>query len=137
MDMNEVKEYISPAVTLLEHLLWTCCVDAPATCTPTPVEALIDHGSSPVLISSHLAKVLCLTAKPLFKPLSVSGAFTNKEDPSKPLVLKQYCRLSIQSPDALWQSRVINAIICPELHTDLILGLDFLVRNKIVVDAHL
>jgi hypothetical protein len=137
MDVNEVEEYVSPAIALPEHLLWTCCVDAPATCAPTPVKALIDHGSSPVLISSHLAEVLCLTAKPLFKPLSVSGAFTKKEDSSKPLVLNQYCRLSIQSRDALWQSRVINAIICPELHTDLILGLDFLVKNKIVVDAHL
>jgi hypothetical protein len=69
--------------------------------------------------------------------LSVSGAFTNSKNASTPLVLTHYCRLSIQSPDAIWHSRIINAIICPQLHTDLILGLDFLVRNKIVVDAEL
>ncbi|KAF8227562.1 hypothetical protein L208DRAFT_1296224, partial [Tricholoma matsutake] len=34
-------------------------------------------------------------------------------------------------------SHAVNAIICLDLHTDLILGLEFLVRNKIVVDAHL
>ncbi|KAF8231879.1 hypothetical protein L208DRAFT_1466856 [Tricholoma matsutake] len=137
MDVNEIEEYVPPTLTFPEHLRWTCCVDAPATCASTPIEALIDHGSSPVLISSHLAKILCLTAKPLFKPLSVSGAFRKKNDSSSPIVLNQYCRLSIQSPDALWHSHVINAIICPELHTDLILGLDFLVKNRIVVDAHL
>ncbi|KAF8219177.1 hypothetical protein L208DRAFT_1342593, partial [Tricholoma matsutake] len=137
MDVNKVDEYVTSPFTLPQHLHWMCCIDAPAICAPTPVEALIDHGSSPVLISSHLAKILCLTAKPLFKPLSVSGAFTKSNNTLTPLVLTQYCRLSIQSPDALWHSCVINAIICPELHNDLILGLDFLVKNKIVVDAEL
>jgi hypothetical protein len=137
VDANEVDEYVPSPFALPQHLRWTCCIDAPATCTPTPVDALIDHGSSPVLISSELADILCLTARPLFKSLSVSGAFTKKNDSMTPLVLTHYCRLLIQSPDALWHSRVINAIICPELHTDSILGLDFLVRNKIVVDAEL
>ena len=122
---------------LPQHLNWTCCIDAPATCAPTPVEALIDHSSSPVLISSELAEILCLTARPLFKSLSVSGAFTKNNNSATPLILMHYCRLSIQSLAALWHSRVMNTIICPELHMDLILGLDFLVKNKIVVDAEL
>ncbi|RDB24930.1 Transposon Ty3-I Gag-Pol polyprotein [Hypsizygus marmoreus] len=40
------------------------------------------------------------------------------------------------SPDAQWQSRVQLAIVSPTLHSDLIIGLDFLQTNFIVVDAH-
>lgn len=121
-----------------EHLKWTCCIDAPCTCAPTPVSALIDHCSPPVLISSELVKILGLRPKPLFKPLSVSGAFMKgKRNPDSKVLLSQYCRLHIQSPDAVWKSKAINAIICPQLHTDLILGLDFLSKNQIVVDANL
>lgn len=40
-------------------------------------------------------------------------------------------------PNTIWKSKAINAIICPQLHTDLILGLNFLSKNKIVVDANL
>jgi len=137
VDAKEVEEYIHLSFALPQHLHWMCCIDAPATCAPTPVNTLIDHRSSPVLISSELTDILCLTARPLFKPLSVSGVFTKKNDTMTPLVLTQYCRLSIQSPDALWHSHIINAIICPELHTNLTLGLDFLMKNKIVVDAEL
>jgi hypothetical protein len=61
----------------------------------------------------------------------------NKRDTDSNLVLSQYCKLHIQSPDSVWKSRAINAVICPGLHTDLILGLEFLVNNKIVVDAEL
>jgi hypothetical protein len=138
VDANEADEYMPPSLSLPPHLVWTCCIDTPATCAPTPMKALIDHGSPAVLISSTLAEILCLTPRPLFKTLLVSGAF-NKENTlsSGPLVLTHYCRLLIQSPDAAWKSRAINAVICPNLHTDLILGLDFLVKNKIVVDAHL
>ncbi|KAF8218786.1 hypothetical protein L208DRAFT_1468115, partial [Tricholoma matsutake] len=138
VDANEADEYVPPSLSLPPHLVWTCCIDAPATCAPTPMEALIDHGSPAVLISSNLAEILCLTPRPLFKTLSVSGAF-NKENTlnSGPLILMHFCRLLVQSLDAIWKSCAINAVICPNLHTDLILGLDFLVKNKIVVDAHL
>ena len=115
-----------------------CCVDTLATCAPTPVEALIDHGSPAVLISSHIAEILCLTPQPLFKSLSFSGTF-DKEESLKldPLVLTHYCRLHVQSPDTIWKSCALNAVICLNLHTDIILGLDFLVKNKIVIDVDL
>ena len=67
IDDNEADEYVPPSLSFPPHLLWTCCVDAPATCAPTPVEALIDHGSPAVLISSHLAEILCLTPRLLFQ----------------------------------------------------------------------
>jgi hypothetical protein len=57
---EEVNEYVHPDLSFPAHLKWTCAVDAPATCTPTPVSALIDHGCPPVLISSDLVEILCL-----------------------------------------------------------------------------
>jgi hypothetical protein len=60
----------------------------------------------------------------------------NREMDSSP-VLTEYCKSHIQSLDSSWKSRVINALICPNLYTDIILGLDFLTKNKIIVDAEL
>ena len=125
-----------PSLSLPPHLVWTCCVNTPATCAPTPVEALIDHGSPAVLISSHLAEILCLTLRPLFKSFSVSGAFNKeKSHKSDPLVLTHYCKLHIQSLDTIWKLHTLNAVICLNRHTDIILGLDFLVKNKIIIDV--
>ena len=86
VDANEVDEYMPSPFVLPQHLRWMCCIDAPATCAPTPVDALIDHSSSPVLISSQLAEILCLTARPLFKSLSVSGAFMKNNNSATPLI---------------------------------------------------
>ena len=138
LDANKADEYMPPSLSFPPHLLWMCCVDALATCARTPMKALIDHGFPAVLISSHLTEILCLMPQPLFKSLSVSGTFDfKKSHKSNPLVLTHYCRLHIQSPHAIWKSRALNAVICPNLHTDIILGLDFLVKNKIIVDADL
>lgn len=58
-----------------------------------------------------------------------------EREPDSKLILLHYCRLQVESPDSEWKAQVVNTIICPQLHTDLILGLDFLVRNHIMVDA--
>ena len=135
---EEVNECIHPHFSFPEHLKWTCMVDTPATCAPTPITTLIDHGCSPVLILSDLMEILCLEPHQLFKLLSVSGTFMkNRGEMDSKKVLSEYCKLHIQSPDTAWQSHAINAIICPGLHTDLILGLEFLVKNKIIIDAEL
>jgi hypothetical protein len=78
-----------------------------------------------------------LVRRTLFKPFAVSAAFITGQSRPRPVLLNEYCRLNLISQDAAWKSRTVNAIICPQLQTDLILGLDFLVRNKIVVDAEL
>jgi hypothetical protein len=73
-----------------------------------------------------------------FKSLSISCTVVEKGKKSDATsVLDEYCKLHLQSQDASWKSCVVNAIICLNLYTDLILGLDFLARNKIVVDAEL
>lgn len=96
---------------------------------------LIDPGCPPMLISSDLVKTLCLKPCQLYKSLTVLGAFMkNKRNMDSNIVLSQYCKLS---PDSVSKACTINAIICPGLHTDLILGLEFLVKNKIVVNVEL
>jgi hypothetical protein len=135
---DETDEYVSHNLSFPSHLWWNCCIDAPATCAPTPIRALIDHGSTRVLISSEFADIMCLPRLKLFKSLSVSGAFVERKNSSDSIiVLDEYCKLHLQSPDSTWKSRVVNAVICPNLHTNVILGLDFLAKNKIVVDAEL
>ena len=85
---DEGNEYTPHPFSFPQHLWWTCCIDAPFTCAPTPISVLIDHGSAPVLISSELIEILGLMPKPLFKPLSVSGAFTKgKRSPDSRLIL--------------------------------------------------
>jgi hypothetical protein len=135
---DKAEEYVNPTLSFPEHLWWTCCINAPVTCAPTPVRALIDHGSPPVLISSEFVDIMCLPCRKLFKSFSISCAIVEKGKKSDTTsVLDEYCKLHLQSQDASWKSHVVNAIICLSLHTDLILGLDFLARNKIVVDAKL
>jgi hypothetical protein len=87
-----------------------------------------------VLISSEFADIIGLKHCKLFKLFSVSGAFVERERKLDSVtVLDEYCKVHLQ----LWKSRMVNAVICPTLHTDLILGLNFLMKNKIVVDAEL
>ena len=72
----------------------------------------------------------------MFKPFSVSGASIDGKRTSDSS-LTEYCKVHLQSPDAVWKSKVVNAVICPILQTEIILGLDFLAKNRIVVDAEL
>jgi hypothetical protein len=139
VNSDEFEEYVPPykLSSLPEHLWWNCCIDAPFTCAPTPICTLIDHGAPPVLISEETVEIYGLIRRKLFKPYAVSAAFILGQPRAQPVLLTEYCRLNLQSPDAAWKSWTLNAIICPQLQTDIILGLDFLVKNKIVVDAEL
>ncbi|KAF8233018.1 hypothetical protein L208DRAFT_1268940, partial [Tricholoma matsutake] len=135
MTEEEADEYVLN-LSLPLHLWWSCCIDAPLTCALTPIRVLIDHGSPPVLISCELIEILGLICWKLFKPFSVSGAFIDGKR-SLDSSLTEYCKLHLQSPDSVWKSKVVNMVICLNLQTDIILGLDFLTKNKIVMDAEL
>jgi hypothetical protein len=139
VDSDEFDECVplSDIAPLPKHLWWDCCIDAPFTCAPSPIRALIDHGAPPVLISENTMELYGLVRRKLFKPFAVSAAFVSGQLKAQTVLLNEYCRLNVLSPDAAWKSRTLNAIICPNLQTDIILGLDFLVKNKIVVDAEL
>lgn len=106
VNSDEFNEYISPHPTppLPEHLWWDCCIDAPLTCAPSPIRALIDHGTSPVLISDNTIELYGLVCRTLFKPFAVSTAFVPGQSIAKPVLLAQYCRLNVSSLDARWKS---------------------------------
>jgi hypothetical protein len=120
MGDDEAKEYVHHNISLPDHLWWTGCIDVPATCTPTPVRVLIDHGSPPVLISSDFVDIMCLPCHKLFKPFLILGALLERDlNLDLSTVLNEYCKLHLQLQDTSWKSHIINAIICPNLHTDL------------------
>lgn len=37
LDNKDINEYVPSDLSLPKHLWWTCCIDAPATCVPTPI----------------------------------------------------------------------------------------------------
>lgn len=139
VDSNEFNEYMtpSPLPPLPKHLWQDCCIDAPFTCAPSLMQALIDHGAFPVLISEYATELYGLKPCKLFNSLTMSTTFVSGQPKPQPVQLMHYCRLNVILPDAHWKSQTLNATICPNLQTDLILRLNFLVRNKIVVDAEL
>jgi hypothetical protein len=101
LDGSDNKECINKTFSLPKHLWWMCCIDTSATCVPTSVHTLIDHGSTPVLISSEFADIMGLMQRKLFKTLSVSGAFIDKSHSSDTSsILDEYCKLQLQSQDA-------------------------------------
>ena len=124
--------FLSPTVLspLPAHFWWDCRINGPLTCSPTPVKALINTGSPPVLISEECIELYSLILCHLHKPLSVTGVYSAGGD----IILDVYVKLHISSLDSLWFSRVISAIIVPGLHAKIILSLDFLTRNRIVID---
>ncbi|KIM83942.1 hypothetical protein PILCRDRAFT_69030, partial [Piloderma croceum F 1598] len=97
-------------------------------------EALIDHGSSSVLIRESYVNKLGLRCKPLRKPFSAELAIENNGQKVE-ISFSEYITLQLHDPSALWSSKSIRAIVAPGLCTPMILGLPFLSHNNIVVDA--
>ncbi|KAG2052512.1 hypothetical protein BDR06DRAFT_1009375 [Suillus hirtellus] len=115
------------------HLRWSCLLDRPAVSSPITISALIDHGSSLVLIGENLVKTLGLRCQTLQKPLPISLAVSQ----SKPVLLSHYIKLSCTSLDGLYTSQTVCAVITPNLCTPLLLGGPFLEHNHIVIDHQL
>ncbi|KAG1855249.1 hypothetical protein F4604DRAFT_1932309 [Suillus subluteus] len=134
--MSAPPKIITPGMAPLQtpHLRWNCLVDGPAVPSPVPVSALIDHGSSLVLISEDLVSKLGLHRRKLSKPLPISLALSQ----DKPFLLSHYVKLSCTSLDQAYTSRTVRAIIAPNLCTPLLLlGGPFLKHNRIVIDHEL
>ncbi|KAF9455867.1 hypothetical protein BDZ94DRAFT_1355150 [Collybia nuda] len=137
MGSEEYNEYVTkPFHSLPRHFWWKCCISAPNTCAPDPIVAFIDNGASPALISAEKADYYGLELIKLKKPFPISNTFTTHGDDGISS-LTHYIKLFVQSPNAQWKARFVHALVCPGLHTNLILGLDFLQCNKIVVDTDL
>jgi len=124
------EECVAPLQT--PHLRWDCLVDGPGVSSPLKVSALIDHGSSLVLIGEELADKLGLRRCQLAKPLPLSLALSKDN-----FLLSHYVKLSCTSLDQNYTSRTVRAIIAPNLCTPLLLGGPFLQHNRIIIDHEL
>ncbi|KIK36119.1 hypothetical protein CY34DRAFT_95004, partial [Suillus luteus UH-Slu-Lm8-n1] len=126
------EECVAPLQT--SHLRWECCVDGPAVSSPVVVSALIDHGSSLVLIDETLVNTLGLRRRQLQKPVPVTVALSEAK---QSFLLSHYVKLSCSSLDQTYTSRTVRAVIAPNLCTPLLLGGPFLEHNRIIIDHEL
>jgi hypothetical protein len=101
---------------------------------PITFDALIDHGSSTVLISEEHVANLRLRHKRLPKPYSVELAM-EKNGQKVNIKFSEYVKLQLHDPSVFWSSKSVHVIIAPGLCAPMILGLLFLVHNHIVVDV--
>ncbi|KAG2072461.1 hypothetical protein BDR04DRAFT_1117040 [Suillus decipiens] len=86
---NSGKECMAPLQT--SHLHWMCLLDRPAVTSPVSVSALIDHGSSLVLIGEDLVIQLSLCQRKLSKLLPITLAMSQNIEP---VSLSHYVKLS-------------------------------------------
>src|SRR5271154_6988519 len=133
---NQLDEFLFvPDLSYIpEHLWWNCRIDSVVTNVPPIIQALIDHRCPLVLISPELVDVLSLRIRKLHKQIDISPAFTCTNNNNSSTELTEYVWLPLCSTDYVFSSRVMNTIICPNLHTPLILGMTFLEGNGIVID---
>jgi hypothetical protein len=118
----------------IPHLYWKCLAGGKVNEFPIIFNALIDHGSSAVLISEQYITKLRLCRKCLLKPYSAELAM--ESDGHKAIIeFSEYVKVKLHDPSSFWSSKSVRAIIAPGLCAPMILGLPFLVHNNIVVDA--
>ena len=116
----------------MPHLYWRCLTSRQDQEFPISFEALIDHGSSSVLIRKYLANELGLRCRPLCDPFSTELAMEN-DGKMMEIQFSDYMKLQLHDPSALWSSRSVCAIIAPGLCAPMILELPFLEHNDLVV----
>ena len=113
------------------HLIWKGqvwnCDDV-----QVPYEYLLDDGAHLVLIRPETVTDLGLPIRKLKEPVSVTLALNNNPEAIKEF--SDYVFLSLSSLNNAWSSKVVRALIAPGLCRNILLGLPFLVHNKIVID---
>lgn len=83
----------------LPHLVWKCAIESCnlSSITCIPVEALIDHGSGPVLIDQYLVSHLQLPAHLLPQTFPVSGTFFNGSNNTPQIALTHWVKLKLHN----------------------------------------
>ena len=130
--MTPVRDTASPLH--VPHLYWCCLTSGKNQEFPVTFNALIDHGSSSVLIRESLANELGLRRRRLRNPFSAELAMENDGQKIE-IQFSDYVKLQLHDPSALWSSKTVRAIVALGLCAPMILGLPFLEHNDIVVDA--
>ena len=109
-----------------KHLTWKCLLTRPAG--SFPVNALIDSGAHMVLIQAALVHKLQLPVLPLDTPELVNVAIASN---TSTLPLSHYVILSLASHRDTFRSHPLHAVVTDDLAVPLILGLPFLIVNKV------
>ncbi|THH11767.1 hypothetical protein EW146_g7927 [Bondarzewia mesenterica] len=147
---------LSPSLPPLStpSLIWSCLVHGPAVDHLLPISALIDDGSQFVLIRESLVRELGLRTHRLRSSIPLGLAFSSDDEPSVPVsvasqsspasspprlsppVFASCCvKLRASSPDFLYTSRTVRALVAPDsLCLPIIFGGPFLKHNRMVVD---
>lgn len=124
------NEYIAPLHQT--HYHWDCLVDGPALSAPLPIRALIDHGSSTVLIDAAFADQLGLWRFRLHKPLKVGMGVMSGD-----VELCEFVKIRPFSADSWSFSKSLQAVVVNNLCAPILLDGPFLNANQIVIDHHL
>ena len=92
-------------------------------------ETLIDHGCSTVLIKAAVADKLGLVRNRMARVENLVTAENNT------FSVSEWVSFRIATPDNVWTSKVVYAKVAASLCCEVILGMPFLARNRVVVDA--
>lgn len=121
------EEYIAPLQT--PHFHWNCHLFGPQSTSPVTIDALLDHGSSLMMIDATIADKLKLRKHQLKQPLSVRMVVGEKGK-----IMHDFIHITPISPCSKWRSKPLKALVVPSLCTPLLLGGPFLVANEMVLD---
>ncbi len=109
-----------------DHLMWKCLLTSPAG--PVEVNALLNSGAHLVLIRSSLTSKLRLPFQLLNKPECITVAISASDGPT---AITHFVDIAPSSLGNDFSSRPLRALVVPKLLMPLILGLPFLVLNRI------
>ncbi|KAJ8520332.1 hypothetical protein ONZ45_g2797 [Pleurotus djamor] len=115
------------------QLTWDCHLFCPDSNSSHPCNgALIDDGSSVVLIKESFADALGLKRRRLRRPVPLGSAFSGV---SSDILLHDFVAIVPHNSDYTFRSAVtLQAIVSPSLCTDVILGGPFIRANRLLVD---
>ena len=113
------------------HLIWRAQIWNDVD-VQIPFDCLLDDGAHLVLIRPETVTDLGLPIRRLHEPVSVTLALNGNPDSLS--VFHDYVSLSLSSLNNAWSSKPVRALIAPGLCSSILLGLPFLVHNKIVID---
>ncbi|KAF9264278.1 hypothetical protein L218DRAFT_998640, partial [Marasmius fiardii PR-910] len=120
-------------------LYWHCKVLNKSTSAPVShkITAMIDSGSSVVLIRDSVVNTCGLRTLPLQEPIALDNAFSNNSpssSPPPPLLLDRCVELRLEDRSGFWTSKSVFAIVSPSLVSDVILGMPFITTNHLLLD---
>ena len=130
-DTSGSSEDVSPIS--VPHLIWKAQIWNNDD-VQMPYDCLLDDGAHLVLIRPETVTDLGLPIRRLSEPVCVTLALNKTNDSDSVTELWNYVSLSLSSLNNAWSSRPVRALIAPGLCSNILLGLPFLVHNKIVID---